>query len=225
MLQLKAQTAAEAQVVTLPTTCRQSGSECCTSCRLWLQVVQRCCVCRQVCHLCVEKGRCWLLEKSVESEGGGAQAEAMDGAIIWLTSVCVCCWCYVVNGVCTAFADAAQSSDQFSAASGQQQQQQVAGLEAKLTAANQHITRLQLQLDVCSAEQQAVEQAAAVLREQAAGGWELLLQEVEALHSRQQLSDTARWGAGRQNEMLFLVVRMPVAAFFCMSLPSADIVE
>lgn len=70
--------------------------------------------------------------------------------------------------------------------------QQLAELESKVAAADTHITRLQLELDICGAEQQAAEQAASVKREQQAAAWEELLQVVEQLHSTQQLTDAAR---------------------------------
>jgi hypothetical protein len=87
-------------------------------------------------------------------------------------------------------ADAGASSDKLPTALCEVPQ--LADLETKLLSATNHITRLELQLDVCSAEQQALEQAAAVLQEQQATAWEELLKEMEQLHADKHLSDTAR---------------------------------
>lgn len=70
--------------------------------------------------------------------------------------------------------------------------QQLALLESKVLSANSHITRLELELDVCAAEQQAVQQAAGMLQEQQVAAWAELLQEVQQLHDNKQLSDSAR---------------------------------
>lgn len=70
--------------------------------------------------------------------------------------------------------------------------QQLADLEAKVVSANNHITRLELQLDVCAVEQHAVEQAAAVQVQQCEAAWKALAQVVDRLHSDKQLSDAAR---------------------------------
>lgn len=70
--------------------------------------------------------------------------------------------------------------------------QQMADLESKVVSANNHITRLELQLDVCAAEQHAVEQAAAVQSQQFAAGWKVLAQEVDRMHGDKQLPDSAR---------------------------------
>jgi hypothetical protein len=61
-----------------------------------------------------------------------------------------------------------------------------------LLSANKHIDLLELGLDVCAAEQQAVQQAAGMLQEQQAAAWAELLQEVQQLHVNKQLSDVAR---------------------------------
>lgn len=70
--------------------------------------------------------------------------------------------------------------------------QQLADLESKVLSANNHITRLELELDVCAAERQVVQQAAGVLQEQQVAAWDALLQEVQSLHDAKQLSDSAR---------------------------------
>jgi hypothetical protein len=86
-------------------------------------------------------------------------------------------------------ADARASSDQQPTALCEVAQ--LADLGTKLLSATNHITRLELQLDVCGAEQQALEQAAAVLQEQQATAWGQLLQEMGQLHADKHLSDTA----------------------------------
>lgn len=93
----------------------------------------------------------------------------------------------------TAFVGSSTSSDEqqgptsFSVVA-----QQLAELESKLLSANKHIAQLELGLDVCAAEQQAVQQAAGMLQEQQAAAWAELLQEVQQLHVNKQLSDVAR---------------------------------
>lgn len=61
-----------------------------------------------------------------------------------------------------------------------------------MTSSNSYISRLELQLKIASAEQQALEQATSVLREQQALAWGQLLHVVEELHEGKQLSDTGR---------------------------------
>lgn len=87
-------------------------------------------------------------------------------------------------------ADACASSDQQPTALCEVPQ--LADLETRLLSATNHITRLELQLDMCGAEQQALEQAAAVLQEQQATAWGKLLQEMKHLHADKHLSDTVR---------------------------------
>lgn len=90
--------------------------------------------------------------------------------------------------------DASSSSDQqqrpaaFSAVA-----QQLADLESKVLSANNHITRLELELDVRAAEQQAVQQAAGVMKEQQTAAWDAVLQAVQQLHGTKQLTDMARY--------------------------------
>lgn len=101
--------------------------------------------------------------------------------------------CFACFSTVVVHADACQVGDQQARPAGVGLVvQQMADLQAQVTSANIHTTRLELQLDVCAAEQQALEQAAAVLQQQQAAAWEHLAQEVGQLQASKQLTDTAR---------------------------------
>jgi hypothetical protein len=118
---------------------------------------------------------------SRHSVAGHRQAWHAETALTWLLLALSSC------------ADASTSSDQLPRPlNSSLAVQQLADLESKVLSANNHITRLELELDVCAAEQQAVQQAAGVLQEHQVAAWDALLQEVQALHDAGQLTDSAR---------------------------------